>query len=447
MRASFNDIFSGNKNPIHFTNAPGRMDVMGGIADYSGSRVLQMAIQENTTVAIARRDDNVVRIKTLSEEVDPSFFEIDYAELLNNGKVDYAYANKKLADIPGGEWASYIVGCLLVLEKEKGLKENKGLDCLVDSRVPAGKGVSSSAALETAMMKALQQAFDISFSGTELPRLAQKVENLVVGAPCGLMDQLTSYFGAPRHLLPILCQPDLISKPIPVPAHLHFVGIDSGVRHAVGGSSYSDVRAAAFMGYSIIAMRLGVSNEQLMEARLTGNWKSLPFGGFLANIPVGEFEPNFVSLLPEKLNGGAFLEEFGNTIDSVTHINPDRYYQIKQAVSHPVYENERVGSFSEILETMQENHFDRFGLDLMGQKMYASHDSYSDCGLGTEATDDIVNAVRGKQKKGLFGARITGGGSGGTVCILCEGEEGLQEAKKIHQHYQEKWGIETTFFS
>ena len=447
MRESFNDIFSGNKSPIYLANAPGRMDVMGGIADYSGSRVLQMAIQENTTVALARRDDNLIRIKTLSDEVNPSFFEIDYADLLNDGKVDYGYANKKLAAIPGGGWASYIVGCLLVLEKEKGLNENKGIDCLVDSRVPAGKGVSSSAALETATMKALQQAFDLSFTGTELPTMAQKVENLGVGAPCGLMDQLTSYFGAPRHLLPILCQPDIISKPIPVPAHLHFVGIDSGVRHAVGGSSYSDVRAAAFMGYSIIAKRLGVSNEQLMEARETRNWKSLPYGGFLANIPVGEFEPDFVSILPEKLNGAAFLEEFGNTIDTVTSIHANTYYSVKQATSHPVYENERVGTFSEILETMQENQFDRFGLDIMGEKMYASHDSYSDCGLGTEATDEIVNAVRGKQKRGLFGARITGGGSGGTVCILCEGEEGLQEAKKIHQHYKEKWGIHTAFFS
>jgi len=78
MREEFSKIFSSNKSPIYFANAPGRMDVMGGIADYSGSLVLQMPIQEHTTVALALRDDDLLRIKTLSEEVGNDFFEIDY---------------------------------------------------------------------------------------------------------------------------------------------------------------------------------------------------------------------------------------------------------------------------------------------------------------------------------------------------------------------------------
>jgi len=100
----------------------------------------------------------------------------------------------------------------LLIQKEKGIPFS-GADILIHSSVPIGKGVSSSAALEVATLKALGKTFNISFANTELPMLAQRVENLIVGAPCGLMDQLTSYFGEPRKLLPIVCQPDQIKPP------------------------------------------------------------------------------------------------------------------------------------------------------------------------------------------------------------------------------------------
>jgi|KBSMisStandDraft_5_1062788.scaffolds.fasta_scaffold00027_7 L-arabinokinase len=445
MREEFSKIFSGNNNPIYLANAPGRMDVMGGIADYSGSLVLQMPIREHTTVALALRNDDRVRIKTLSGEVGPDFFEIEYGELLKKGKVDYAFAREKLNGLPGGDWAAYVVGCLLVLEKEKSLTGNKGMDCLIDSHVPAGKGVSSSAALETATMKALQQACDINFTGTELPILAQKVENLVVGAPCGLMDQLSSYFGETGHLLPILCQPDIISNLIPIPRGVYFVGIDSGVRHAVGGASYGEVRTAAFMGYGIIAQREGITAEKIGEARQSGNWSSLPYKGYLTNISVLDFEKKYLDLLPEKISGQSFLDQFGSTIDSVTEINPGINYSVKQATSHPVYENERVAKFAKILESMPQE-ADEFESSLvsLGELMNGSHRSYGDCGLGSDATDRLAMAV--SRNKGIYGARITGGGSGGTVCMICKGAAGLETAREIHRQYQKERGITTVLF-
>jgi len=445
MREEFSKIFSSNKSPIYFANAPGRMDVMGGIADYSGSLVLQMPIQEHTTVALALRDDDLLRIKTLSEEVGNDFFEIDYRELLNNGKVDYSFARQKLRSLPGGDWAAYVAGCLLVLEKEKAFSGKKGMDCLIDSRVPAGKGVSSSAALEIATLKALQQAFDINFSGTELPVLAQKVENLVVGAPCGLMDQLSSYFGEPGHLLPILCQPDLVNAPIRIPSGVHFIGIDSGIRHAVGGASYGDVRTAAFMGYSIIAQREGISAEIISAARKSGNWTDLPYKGFLTNIKVPDFEKKYLVHLPEKISGQAFLEQYGTTIDSVTEVNPAVIYAVRKPASHPVYENDRVTRFAAILKSMG-HETDEFENELgqLGELMNGSHKSYGDCGLGSDATDRLAMAV--SSNPFIYGARITGGGSGGTVCMICKGEEGLAAAREIHEAYQTEKGVRTVFF-
>jgi galactokinase len=96
------------------------------------------------------------------------------------------------------------------------------------SEVPLGKGVSSSASIEVATMKVLAHAFGLALKKTELPLLAQRVENYVVGAPCGLMDQLACYLGQPKKILPILCQPDLIEESITIPEVVHSLVLIAG---------------------------------------------------------------------------------------------------------------------------------------------------------------------------------------------------------------------------
>ena len=85
-------------------------------------------------------------------------------------------------------------------------------------------------------------------------------------------------------------------------------------------------------------------------------------------------------------------------------------------------------------------------LEQMGELMYQSHTSYSICGLGDPHTDELINMVKQHRHRGVYGAKITGGGSGGTVCILCEGEVGLETVRHIHQQYQEKYGKQVKLF-
>jgi L-arabinokinase len=422
---------------------------MGGIADYSGSLVLQKALKETTTVAIALRQDGVFRLKSIQADKEEITCTILYRDLLKNGQeVDYTYAQAQLRKMPGGDWASYVVGCFLVLEKEKAIKVT-GADVLIYSEVPTGKGVSSSAALEVATMKALSALYPISFQQTELPRLAQKVENLIVGAPCGLMDQLSSYFGEKDALLPILCQPDKVYPPVTIPDNIHFAGIDSGVRHSVGAASYSDVRTAAFMGYSIIARQQGITQQQLVQAKEKGDFSHLPYAGYLANIPASEFEERFAPRLLYRMAGQYFIRNYPVHIDPVTEVNPEKFYAILDCTRHPVYENFRVRTFMLLLQYVSvatDRAIRRQCLHQLGELMYQSHTSYSVCGLGDPHTDELVQMVKLHQGKGVYGAKITGGGSGGTVCILCEGEEGLQTARDIHHQYQEKQGKQIKFF-
>ena len=421
--------------------APGRMDVMGGIADYSGSLVLQMPIQEIATVQAAFRQDGLFRIHStmLNQTI-----EIKVADLPKS----YEESRSFFAKQESGHWIAYILGCLIVLKKEKSnafKKVQKGIDFWLESTVPLGKGVSSSAAIEIATMRALAQLYAIEFQGTDIAVLAQKTENLVVGAPCGLMDQLACSFGKDAHLLPILCQPDKLFPLIPLPKELNFVGIDSGIHHAVSAASYGDVRTATFMGYTIIAIANGCSISEIQEAKKSGLWESLPYHGYLCNITPTQLAKIYLELLPQNIKGKDFLALYGDSIDIVTEILPEREYKVRACTKHPIMENYRVHQYRNILQTANQNKqgLTTTDLQLLGELMYQSHSSYTMCGLGNAYTDEIVQLVKETNPtSGLYGAKITGGGSGGTVCVLCYGEQGLAAVQKLRQKFQEKFGNE-----
>jgi len=424
------------------TSAPGRLDVMGGIADYSGSLVLQMPITQQTKVKLKLRTDYTCEIKSFIGTSTPWLLEFDYRTLLANNQVEYPFAQTYLTQRKQ-LWAGYIIGCALVLQKEKGI-EFTGASIEVHSEVPLGKGVSSSASLEVATMHALAQAFQLKLTPTELPTLAQKVENFVVGAPCGLMDQLACHLGEPGNFLPIVCQPDLVKPLLPIPEGLHFVGIDSGVKHSVSGHQYGNVRSAAFMGYSIIASQLGATQKDLEHALQSGERKHLPFRGYLCNISVSEFESRFKNILHDQLSGKAFLEKYVS-IDPVTKINPDTIYNVRVCAEHPVNENDRVSQFRSLLSTYSQQQVSEQTktLTTLGNLMYAAHESYSRCGLGSDRTDEIVALA--KNSAGIYGAKITGGGQGGTVCLLTD-TAGKQTAKALHQQLIEKYNQPLVWF-
>ena len=151
---------------------------------------------------------------------------------------------------------------------------------MISSQIPIGKGVSSSAALEVAAMQAVCAAFEIRVEPRQLALLCQKVENTIVGAACGVMDQITANCGVENSLIALLCQPAEIQGTVPIPETMEFWGIDSGVRHAVAGSDYTSVRIGAFMGYRIIADLAGFQMEEvgryLMTTAGTDIWRTCP---------------------------------------------------------------------------------------------------------------------------------------------------------------------------
>jgi L-arabinokinase len=407
--------------PLIIARAPGRLDVMGGIADYSGATVCELPIAEAAFVALQPRDDDTIRVRTTA---DVAMNEVVIQ--LRDLPIEYEAARHQLTSHAETTWAAYVLGAFVVLSYEGGMSLLAGANVLLDSAVPLGKGVSSSAAIEVATLRALTAAAGLDVSNYELATLAQTIENRVVGAPCGLMDQLTSVFGEAQHLLKIKCQPAGEIATLAIPDDVHWVGIDSGVRHAVTGASYGDVRVAAFMGYRMIAEVLDLRFEM-------GDLRSVRvddpnYNGFLCNIPLTEFEIRFAGLLPERMRGAEFLARFGGITDPVTQVDPNRSYAVRAATTHPIEEEARAQQFIAFLARPMT----RENLASLGALMDQAHASYSRCGLGSEATDALVEAVRqAGAKHGVFGAKITGGGSGGTVAVLAKGEVGLATATEI----------------
>jgi len=407
--------FLSRARPLYIARAPGRLDVMGGIADYSGARVLELPLACATlAVTQAQPEPHCDIVTRRAGRWDSFSIALPLAEPAELATWFRQHDSER--------WAAYVVGVVQALLARSSAPS--GLRILIDSTVPEGRGVASSAALEVAVAMAVAACCGLEISPNDLAVLCQHVENHVVGAPCGIMDQLTSACGKQDHLLQLHCQPGNIEGYVAVPPGYRFYGIDSGISHAVSGADYGTVRTAAFMGHRMLAVET--------------KWR----GTYLADLGPAEFE-RVACRLPEEMTGADFLERYGGITDTATVVYPDRRYPVRRASEHPVGEQHRVDRFAQLLPALSDQ---AHVTTALGELMYGSHESYSACGLGSDGTDRLVELVRATgPERGLFGAKITGGGSGGTVAVF--GTTGAENAvREIAARYTTETGRETQVF-
>jgi L-arabinokinase len=390
--------------------------VTGGIADYSGSLVLQMPIAEACHAAAQLGPgDGLLQVVSLGGAVGArsSVFSLPAAALLDASGAPVAYeaARAALSGDAATQWAAYPLGAAHVLAKEGGASwARTGLRLLLSSAVPEGKGVSSSAAVEVATMSAAAPLAGLQLDGRTLALWCQLAENRVVGAPCGVMDQMASALGQRGELLSLLCRPAEVQGTVALGAHAGVWGIDSAVRHSVGGSDYGAVRAGTFMGRTLVG-------KLAQGARVPPGSAAVQPGGpeYLTQLPPHEFERALAPLLPERMSGAAFAAAHGSHGDAVTTLAAGTEYAVRTPAGHAVHEHFRVSAFQLALAAPPGD----AQLAVLGQLMHQSHESYSRCGLGSPSTDALVALVEEMgAAHGLFGAKITGGGCGGTVCVL-----------------------------
>ena len=331
----------------HFTGAPrifrapGRVNLIGEHTDYNDGFVFPMAISFYTTVAVFPTRDRKLYVR--SENMD----ELIAIDLNDNAK-------------RRNHWSDYIAGMARVLEDE-GIRLS-GASMLIESEVPVGSGLSSSAALEMSSGLALLSTVGAELSGEKLALLGQKAENQFVGMNCGIMDQFISMYGEEHHALFLDCR-TLDYELVPLKSDdVRFVICNTMVKHELGSSEYNKRRAECEQGVEIMR----------------------------------ENYPDIKALRD------VTLEQFGKVEQKLPEI-------VRKRCRHVISEDERTQAS---MAALNANDIEKFG-----QLMNGSHDSLrDDYEVSCKELDLLVELARAQ--RGCLGARMTGGGFGGCTVNL-----------------------------
>ncbi|MEZ9328604.1 galactokinase [Vibrio breoganii] len=244
VKSSFEQVL--NYKPTHIIQAPGRVNLIGEHTDYNDGFVLPCAINYQTMVAAAKRDDNIVRV--ISVDYDNAVDEFDITQ-------EIVFQQDKM-------WANYIRGvvkCLL----GRGFKF-KGADISVTGNVPQGAGLSSSAALEVVIGQTFKVLYQLEISQAEIALNGQQAENEFVGCNCGIMDQMISAEGRENHAMLLDCR-SLETKSVSMPEDMSVVIINSNKKRGLVDSEYNTRREQCEEAARIFAVKAlrDVTIEQL----------------------------------------------------------------------------------------------------------------------------------------------------------------------------------------
>ena len=236
--------------PTVIKKAPGRVNLIGEHTDYNDGFVFPAAINFHTAVAAAPRDDRIINVVAHDEGNQRVEFNID----------DAAQFDQEAT------WSNYVRGVVDELKVAGfGLK---GANLAISGNVPLGAGLSSSAALEMAVISALITLSGEEIAAADAAKIGQAAENNFVGCNCGIMDQMISATGIAGHALLLDCR-DLSLQPTPLPKDLAIVVINSNLRRALVDGEYNDRRAQceqAARHFDIPALR-DLTLERLVAAK------------------------------------------------------------------------------------------------------------------------------------------------------------------------------------
>ncbi|MFG2139624.1 galactokinase [Streptomyces sp. NPDC048650] len=339
--------------------APGRVNLIGEHTDYNDGFVMPLALPHTTAAAASARPDGVLRLHSGGADGGIVELRIDALRPAPGPADRILEASRGGAQRSGG-WAAYPAGIVWAM-REAGLPVG-GADLHYESTVPTGAGLSSSAALEIATALALNDLYGLGLPAQRLAQLAQRAENAFVGVPCGIMDQTAAACCTEGHAL-FLDTRDLTQRQVPFDLAgegLRLLVVDTCVKHELGDGAYAERRAGCERGARALGVRAlrDISYAHLPEA----------------------------------------LDKLAD--------DPD----VRGLVRHIVTENHRV---EEVIARL-----DAGDTRAIGPLLTAGHASLRDdfkisCAELDLAVDTAVAA-------GAVGARMTGGGFGGSAVVLVE---------------------------
>jgi galactokinase len=352
--------------PRWIASAPGRVNLIGEHTDYSDGFVLPMAIESRTAVAARERGDRTVR-----------FYSAAFDE---SSAVDLAGPILPRAK----HWSNYAAGVIAVLQ-QMGVAV-PALDIVIESDVPVGAGLSSSAALEVAVATLVECATGLTWDARDKARWCQRAEREFAGVPTGIMDQLVAVLAQPGHALEIDCRSLGVEFVAIDDPDLTVLIVNSNVRHDLADGAYKDRHAATVDAARI----LGVA--ALRDATLE------------------EVQGHAAALGPE----------------------------LVARARHVVSENGRVRRAAELCRRRDWNE--------VGALLYESHASLrDDFDVSCVELDVLVDLAQTiGRAAGVYGCRMTGGGFGGSVVCLGRSDEAARVADVMSRRYADRTGWTAT---
>jgi galactokinase len=354
----FRDAYA--REPEFIARAPGRIEVIGNHTDYNGGTVLGAAIDRFTWVGLARRGDASRRF---SSEARPGMVEI---------------GSDALERRSGGQsWVNYPLGVLVAM-KASAIAVPGGFDYMAVSNVPAGAGLSSSAAIELASGLVFLEATGAALPREELVALGRRAENEFVGVPCGILDQGVSGFGRKDSLVYIDCRGPRFDT-VPLPPGSNFWIFNTHTKHALIDGLYA------------------ARHQECMEAAK------------IIGVPLlADATPAMLAAAETRLPRPAF-KRARHVIDEIA--------RVEQAVA--------------ALRAAD--------LAALGRLLLASHrSSRTWFENSSPELDFLVDSL--EVEKGVYGARLTGGGFGGAVMALTSDAFGEQGANRVSEAYLARFG-------
>ena len=340
--------------------APGRVELLGNHTDYNQGLVLSAAIHLGVTVRARKDSSNLI---TVSSATNGRRAEIDIPSI---------------ARLHTESWANYPLGVIETLRQTGFPLGGTTID--IDSNLPLGAGLSSSAALEVATAFALRELYRLPLDPMQIAKLCQRAENEFVGVQCGLLDQASSVFGQAGKAI-LLDFRSVTAEPIGLPSEVAILLLASGIPHALTGGEYNErreqcARAAALLG--VTALRETTT----------------------AAVQAAKMDP-----------------------------------VVQRRALHITGENER-GSRG--IKALRRDDPETFG-QLMFESHRSSRDNFEN---STPALDCLVEIA--EQTSGVYGSRLTGGGFGGSTVSLVSRAQADQIKESMVEQYFERMGIRSS---
>lgn len=349
--------------------SPGRINLIGEHTDYNQGFVLPAAIDRKVRVAAKLRSDREIRL-----------YSVEYQQFVTT-TVDEVSPTEVA-------WANYVLGAAAQFQQAG--YQLGGFEMLVEGDIPLGAGLSSSAALETAVLMALSRLFGWDFSRLELAKMAQRAEHQFAGVQCGIMDMFACLFGQKDHAIRLDCR-SLAYEMIPLNLEgVEILLFDSKVKHALASTAYNQRRQECETGVKLVQAAF-----PLVES-------------------LRDVESEMLHSLVLKKAPTVF-----------------------RRCQYVLDENERLLAACEALKTGDAQH--------LGALLFASHEGLSrQYEVSCPELDLLVDAVR--NQPGVLGARMMGGGFGGCTLNLVEAAHLEKVLAQVGERWQRATGQDLVFY-